>query len=119
MSRQCSGIRRDGQRCRGIAATGSDWCPAHDPARKEARRRAASKGGRSKGSARVHELHRRLEHLASKVIEGELETSRGAVAGQLISAQIRLLDYERKSTELEELAAKLEELERAYRPRSA
>jgi predicted DNA-binding protein YlxM (UPF0122 family) len=52
-----------------------------------------------------------LENLTERVVAGELETSRGAVANQLIGTRIRLLDYERRLKELEEFEARLGELE--------
>ena len=112
---RCSAIKANGERCKVLAAGGSQWCAFHDPARDQARRRAASKGGRSKGSARVQELHERLEELARSVIAGELQTGRGAVAIQAMNAQIRLLDYERKAMELEDLLERLERLENGTR----
>jgi predicted DNA-binding protein YlxM (UPF0122 family) len=57
------------------------------------------------------ELHALLEDLTERVVAGELETSRGAVANQLIGTRIRLLDYERRLKELEEFEARLGELE--------
>jgi len=56
-------------------------------------------------------LHALLEDLTRRVIDGELETSRGAVANQLIRTRIRLFDYERRLKELEELEARLEAVE--------
>jgi len=52
-----------------------------------------------------------LEDLTERVVAGELETSRGAVANQLIGTRIRLLEYERRYKELEEVEARLGELE--------
>ena len=45
------------------------------------------------------------------MIDGNLETSRGAVANQLIGTRIRLFEYERRLKELEELEARLEAVE--------
>lgn len=47
------------------------------------------------------------------MIDGELETSRGAVANQLIGTRIRLLEYERRIREEEELLARIEQLEQS------
>ena len=52
-----------------------------------------------------------LEDLTQRVVAGELETSRGAVANQLIGTRIRLLDYERRLKELQEVEARIGELE--------
>jgi hypothetical protein len=111
LTRQCAGIKRDGGRCTVVVGPSQTHCYQHDPTRAEERRRNASRGGRSKGNARVRELHRRLEELAKRVISGDLETSRGAVACQLISAQIRLLEAERRFEEAD-VRAEFEELKR-------
>ncbi len=47
------------------------------------------------------------------MIEGKLETSRGAVANQLIGTRIRLFEYERRLKELEEFEERIEALEQA------
>jgi len=58
-------------------------------------------------------LHTLLEDLTKRVIEGELETSRGAVANQLIGTRIRLFEYERRLKEVEEFEERIEALEQA------
>jgi septal ring factor EnvC (AmiA/AmiB activator) len=85
---------------------------AHAPERAEQRRRAASKGGSGRVSSEVRQLRERLKTLTDQVIEGDLETARGAVANQLITAQIKLLEYERRTKELDDLLERLERLER-------
>jgi len=67
----------------------------------------------SKASKATKHLHDLLEDLTRRVIDGELETSRGAVANQLIGTRIRLLEYERRLKELEEFEARIEALELA------
>jgi predicted DNA-binding protein YlxM (UPF0122 family) len=52
-------------------------------------------------------LHKLLEDL-TQVIAGELETSKGAVANQLVGTRIRILEYERRLKELEEIEERLE-----------
>jgi predicted DNA-binding protein YlxM (UPF0122 family) len=71
----------------------------------------ASRGGKSRASKTTNTLHELLEDLTQRVIGGELETSRGAVANQLISTRIRLLEYERRLKELEELETRIQQLE--------
>ncbi len=56
-------------------------------------------------------LRERLKALTDRVIDGELETARGAVANQLITTQIKLLEYERRSKDLDDLLERLERLE--------
>lgn len=72
IGRICASLKADGGRCKNRAANTSDYCPAHDPSRKEARRRAASKGGRRGGRGRagvsgeLAEIKRELRNLAEK-----------------------------------------------------
>jgi len=53
---ECAAITRNGHPCKGLVRPGSDHCPAHDPARADARRRAASKAVRSSRAARAAPL---------------------------------------------------------------
>ena len=107
----CTGTKRNGEGCTATVEPPLRYCWWHDPANAEKRHRAASKGGRGKTSKVTKGLHELLENLADRVIEGKLETSRGAVANQLIGTRIRLLEYERRLKEQEELEGRLEELE--------
>ena len=108
----CSGIKPDGSRCKGIPTTGSDYCPAHDPHRAEARKRAASKAARSRPSQELPGIKTQLQELTRDVLAGELETGRAAVANQLINTRLRAIEVERKVKETDELEARIEELER-------
>ena len=108
---QCSGFKRDGSQCTATVNPPQTRCWWHDPTNAERRRRAASRGGKGKAGRALKELHALLEDLTKRVIEGKLETSRGAVANQLIGTRIRLLEYERRLKEQEELEGRLEELE--------
>src|SRR5215207_3531837 len=93
----CSGYKRDGSRCTATVNPPHTRCWWHDPANAERRRRAASRGGKGKaGSRALKELHALLEDLTKRVIDGELETSRGAVANKLIGTRLQLLEYERR-----------------------
>ncbi len=109
MMRRCAGLKRDGTQCTVSVDPPQTYCWWHENAQK--RQRAASKGGRAKASKVIKELHELLEELTRRVIAGELETSRGAVANQLISTRIRLLEHERRVRESEELEERLAALE--------
>ena len=63
----------------------------------------------------VKALRLQLQDLTRDVIKGKLETGRGAVANQLITTQIKLLEYERKTKDFDELMERLEKLENARR----
>jgi hypothetical protein len=118
---KCTGITRDGERCRGIAIEGSDHCYAHDPDRAEERRRNAHKGGKRGGrgrpSAELHRLQARFEELAEKVLSGDVERAAGAVAGQLLNGARACVRDGLTAREQEEILARLEELEAALEAR--
>jgi hypothetical protein len=107
----CSAIKADGERCRGIAAAQSDYCPAHDPARAEERHKAASKAARSKPSRELLKIKGLLRELYSDVLAGRVEPKAAAVAGQVANTQLRAIELERRMREAEELEARLGEVE--------
>lgn len=113
----CTAITQGGGRCKGVAIDGSEWCHAHHPDRAEQRKRAASRGGkrggRGRGSGEIDGIKTLLSNLADRVLAGELETGRAAVANQLINTRLRAVEVERKVREAEEFEARLEALERA------
>ena len=121
---RCQAIKRDGERCRGAAIPGAEWCYSHDPARAQERRRNASRGGKSGGRGRgggeIAEIKDLLKTLTDRVIGAEdttpLSPSAGAVAGQLINARLRAVEVERKIKETEDLEARIAELEQAAEP---
>ena len=113
MTDKCRGAKRDGSRCTVAVNPPQVYCWWHAPENSVKRQKAAARGGKARASKVVKELHALLEDLARRVIDGELETSRGAVANQLIGTRIRLLEYERRLKETEELEERLEALEQA------
>lgn len=111
---QCIGVKPNGELCKGVAGRDSDYCPAHDPARKEARRRNASKAARSKPGREIKDLKAQLEDLAGDVLSGETEPKVGAVVNQILNTRTRLLEAERKIRETDELERRVEELSEAF-----
>jgi hypothetical protein len=113
---RCSGIRADGGRCGAQAIRGSEHCVNHHPDYEDARRRRNSKGGKRGGrgrpQAQLADVKALLEDLTEQVLSGELETSRAAVANQLINTRLRAIETERKIKETEDLEARIEALER-------
>ena len=114
---KCAALTGKGRPCRGLVRHHSDYCPAHDPARADARRRSASKAARSKPSGEVRELKDRLGTLADDVLAGEVEPKKAAVLTQIVGAYARLLEFERKVREQEEFEARLVALEEGARKR--
>jgi len=93
----------------------SEWCINHHPDRSEVRRQRASKGGKRGGRGRpqreTEDIKTLLEDLTDKVLAGDLETGRAAVANQLVNTRLRALEQERKNQETQELEARIEALE--------
>ena len=111
MNRQCPSLKRNSDKCSGSVPEGKVHCWFHDPANSDKRRRAASRGGKGNRSKVSKDLHSLLEDLTERVVNGELEPYPASVAGQLVGVRLRLLDYERKLLETQELVPRLEELE--------
>ena len=116
MSR-CSTIKGNGERCKGTAIRGYEWCPAHHPDYQERRRRAASRGGKAGGRGRpqaeISATKRGLSELAEGVLEGSVERGTGAVVSQILNVCLRAVSVELKVREVTELEARIEALERA------
>jgi hypothetical protein len=109
----CCANKANGERCKAPATGPDGLCWAHQPQHAAKRSRMASRAAKSKAHSEVKVLRQQLKTLTEQVIDGELDTGRGAVANQLISTQIRLLEYERKAKDLDELVERLERLENA------
>jgi hypothetical protein len=117
--RVCPAIKANGERCRGIVGAGRHYCPAHDPAREGARRRAASKAARSKPDAEVRAVKDQLQALADRVLSGELARADAAIVSQVLNVKLRALELERKWKDLGELEDRFEALERVLKGRDA
>jgi hypothetical protein len=117
----CSGIRADGGRCGAQAIRNSDWCFNHHPDYEAARRRRASRGGKRGGRGRpaseLARLQGRFEELAERVLSGDVERARGAVAGQLLNGARACVRDGLTAREQEELVERLEQLERVLEQR--
>jgi hypothetical protein len=118
---RCTAIKPNGERCKGRAIKGSEWCWNHDPAHKDAHRRHGSRGGKRGGRGRpvaeLARLQRRFEELAEQVLSGEVERARGAVAGQLFNGARACLRDALRAREQEELVERMEALELALEQR--
>lgn len=118
MADQCTAVKRNGEPCTLPANGPQGLCWAHDPANAEKRRRGASRGGRAKANRELPTIKALLEDLTDQVLAGDLETSKAAVANQLINTRLRAIEVERKIREAEEIEERLAALERSIRPRS-
>ena len=115
MASICTATKRDGSPCTLPAQGQQGLCWAHDPANAQKRRRGASRGGRAKASRELPELKTLLADLTERVLAGELETGRAAVANQLLITRLRAIEVERKIRETEEIEERLTALEEALR----
>ena len=108
---ECAASTRNGRPCKGLVREGSDHCPAHDPARADERRRAASKAARSKPGGEISALKSQLKTLSEDILDKRVEPKAGAVVTQIANAYTRLLELEKKYKEYEEIEARLVALE--------
>ena len=121
MSR-CQALTRSGDQCSrsatDTAADGQRLCWLHHPSNREQRSAAASRAGRArKGGGEVAQVKRELRALAERVVSGDLETARGAVASQLLGTFLRACEIERRQREQELLEERVAELEERVRHR--
>lgn len=117
MAATCTATERDGSPCT-LPVNGSQGlCWAHDPKNAERRRRGASRGGKAKASREIPAIKALLSDLTEQVLAGELPTGPAAVANQLINTRLRAIEIERKVREVEELAARMEAIERVLNVR--
>ncbi len=111
----CAGIKPNGERCKGDAMPGSEWCWAHDPDHAGERRRRASRGGRRGGRGRpvaeLAALRNENAGLRGRLLNGDLAPNVAAVAVQSLNTDARLVVAALKAREQEELEARLEGLE--------
>jgi hypothetical protein len=108
---KCPAIARSGQPCRGLVREGNDYCPAHDPRRQEARRRASSKAGKSKPGRELLSLKAKLSDLADDVLAGRVDRGDAAVVSQVLNVLLRAVSVELKVREQEQILERVDELE--------
>ncbi len=99
---KCPGITAKGTQCQGIVRAGSDYCPAHDPNRAEARKAAASKAGRIRTHAEFREVKAQLRQLANDVLEGRQNRADAAVISQVLGTRCKAAEAEVRLRQLEE-----------------
>jgi hypothetical protein len=118
---KCTAITRGGDRCRGVAIEGSDYCYAHHPDHEQDRRLAARKGGKRGGrgrpSSELARLQKRFEELAEGVLSGDVDRAAGAVAGQLLNGARACVRDGLTAREQEELVERLEQMEEMLQAR--
>lgn len=115
---KCHGKKASGEPCRGDAMPGLAYCWAHDPKNADARRRNATRGGKSGGRGRVNadltEIKEQLKAMLDDVLSGRILPGIASVANQVENTRLRAVEVERKLREQDELEARLEALEERY-----
>ena len=110
--KKCQVIKRDGGRCERLVSGSQDYCYAHDPQRKEERKRNASIGGQAKATGEIGWVKSELRDLAAGVLSGEIDRGVGAVANQIFGTYLAALRTELKVKEIQEHEDRHRELER-------
>lgn len=113
----CRATKRNGEPCTAPATGSNGYCWAHDPANAEKRSRMASRAGSSRGNSEISDLKKQLKDLAAGVLSGEVARPDAAVVNQILNTRARLIELERRIKETDELAERLEALERVLRVR--
>jgi hypothetical protein len=112
---RCTAIKPSGERCKGRAIEGSEWCWNHDPAHAEERRRHGSRGGKRGGRGRpqteLANIKDRLSGLADDVLAENVDKGVAAVASQVLNVFLRAVSMEMKLREVEELERRMDEIE--------
>src|SRR5215213_3933124 len=111
--RRCSGIKPDGTQCTLTVEPPETHCWHHNtPKRAAERRRAASRGGRSRPSTEVRTIKEEIKNVIADVKAGDLERNDAAVMIQGYRALKDFIALERGIRVEDELAAEIEELKR-------
>jgi hypothetical protein len=112
---RCGAIKPNGERCKGRAIEGSEWCWNHNPDHADERRRHGAKGGKRGGRGRpqaeLANIKERLSELADDVLEEKVDRGVGAVVSQILNVYLRAVSVELKVREQTEIIERLEALE--------
>lgn len=108
---RCRAVKPTGEQCKGSAVGSHGYCWAHAPENAERRSRQASRAARAKPNREIKDLKVELSGLTAQVLAGQVETSKVAVANQLINTRLRAIEVARKIAEQDELEERLARLE--------
>jgi len=100
----CPGITAKGTACKGVVPVGASYCPAHDPAQAERRKRDNARAGRHNakhGLAEIRMVKERLWKMHEDVVAGKLHTGKAHCANQLLGNYIKACDAETKRAEFD------------------
>ena len=109
----CGGTTRDGRQCTATVEPPNAYCWWHDPANAAERKRAAAKGGKSKPNREVRAYKQEVKSLIAAVENGGQDRADAAVMLQGYRLLKDFVELERKVRELDDLEARIEQLEQA------
>ena len=110
---RCRATKATGEACKAPATGSHGYCWAHDPANSDKRRRMASHAARARLNREIKDLKKRIGEVVEAVLDGTQDRGRAAVAIQGFNSLRGVLELERRVRELDDLEARLAELEQA------
>ena len=115
-SHRCVATTQSGEPCKKAPMEGENLCVMHHPDHADTRERISSLGGkaatrRSPASVEIEGIKSDLRELAKDLREGEISPGIGTVIVQVYNALLRSIEQDRKIRELDELEARISELE--------
>ena len=111
---QCTTIKANGERCRGVSIEGSPHCFAHAPEMRDRKIAGNAKGGRHKSSmvrlermmpARLAPVYERLEEVLDQLHKGKLDPRIAMAMSSVTRTMVALV----QAGELEERLREVEE----------
>ncbi len=98
---RCAGFKPDNTQCERIVDDRSTYCYSHDPARKEQRRRAASKAGSVSKvpTAELAGYKGNIKRILGGLLQGEVDKGVASVAFQGFGLLIRAVEVDIKGLE--------------------
>jgi len=114
----CGKKKADGRPCERIVGAPGQPCYAHDPSRKEDRRRSASTAAKSKLSAEVVAIRAETRQIMQDLRDGALERGDANVLLQGCNILLRTVDQGRRQAEYDEVRTEIEELKARFATRT-
>jgi len=110
----CGKKKADGRPCERIVGAPGQPCYAHDPTRKDDRRRSASTAAKSKLSAEVVAIRAETRQIMEDLREGELDRGDANVLLQGCNILLRTVDQGRRQAEYDEVRTEMSELRELF-----
>jgi hypothetical protein len=87
--RRCSGVKPNGEPCGAVIVQSNGWCPAHDPSREEARKRAAARANEAGRDPELREIRDGLARLMEKADRADADLERVDALVRIARARLR------------------------------